>query len=62
MTAITALLITVLIAVVIILGILLVTAFYDSDRVRATEQFLLGSAYGLTVAAVLATLFTLTIN
>lgn len=62
MTALFVLQITVLVALGIIVLILHVTPFADAPAARATENFLIGAAYGLTAATVLATLYSLTIN
>ncbi len=62
MTALFILQITVLAALVVIIAILHLTPFAESPAARATEHFLIGAAYGLTAATVLATLFSLTIN
>jgi hypothetical protein len=61
MVALFVLQITVLAIVGVILAILMILAIWDHHRVRYTENFLLGSAYGLTLGVVLATLYTVTI-
>ncbi len=62
MTALFVLQVTVLVALGVVAVILHLTPFAESPAARATEHFLIGAAYGLTAATVLATLFSLTIN
>ena len=62
MVALFVLQVTTLVAVGIILAILMILAMLDNHRVRQTENFLLGAAYGLTLGMLLATLYSLTIS
>lgn len=62
MTALFVLQITTLALVGVILAILMILAILDKHRGRHTENFLLGSAYGLTLGMLLATLYSLTIT
>jgi hypothetical protein len=56
-----ALQVTVLALVGAILGALFVLSLFPLARTAKAESFLLGSAYGLTLAVVLATLFNISI-
>jgi len=61
MTPIFVLQVTVLALVGAILAALFVLSMFQPDRTTKAESFLLGSAYGLTLAVVLATLFNISI-
>lgn len=54
--------ITVLVVVAIILAINMILALLEQHRVRHTENFLTGAAYGFTAAMVIATLFSVAIQ
>lgn len=61
-TAMLAFQFTVLIAVGIILAINMILAFLDNHRVRHTENFLTGAAYGFTAAVIIATLYSVALH
>lgn len=61
MVALFALQVTTLTVVGVIFAILLILAYFDHHRVRHTENFLLGAAYGLTLGMILATLYSISI-
>lgn len=61
-TALFVLQVTTLVVVGVILCILMILAVLDHHRVRQTENFLIGAAYGLTLGMILATLYSLTIT
>jgi CDP-diglyceride synthetase len=61
MIALFVLQVTTLAIVGVILAILMILAIWDHHRVRHTENFLLGAAYGLTLGMILATLYTISI-
>lgn len=62
LTALFVLQVTTLVLVGVILAILLILALLEHHRVRQTENFLIGSTYGLTLGMILATLYALTIT
>lgn len=48
--------------IAVIAAIVMILALLDRHRVRHTENFLIGAAYGLTLGVILATTFVLTIH
>lgn len=62
LTALFALQVTTLVVVGVILAVCMILALLDHHRVRHTENFLIGAAYGLTLGMILATLYSLTIT